>query len=84
MVKTIEQQIAMAEAKLARLKEKSRSLENGQKIILGGLLIAQARKDPTIRKWLIETAEREVTRDADQSRIFPLIHELKKLPAGAN
>jgi len=34
MMRTIEQQIAEAEARLARLRTQSRQLENGQKIIL--------------------------------------------------
>lgn len=38
--RTLEQQIAEAEAKLARLRNQSRQLENGQKIILGGMLLA--------------------------------------------
>lgn len=83
-MQTLDQKIAEAEAKLARLKEKSRALENGQKIILGGLLLAQAKKDPKIRKWLIENAEREVTRDVDRNRLFPLLQELRKLPMGEN
>lgn len=84
IVQTLDQKIAEAEAKLARLKEKSRALENGQKIIIGGLLLAQAKKDPNIRKWLIENAEREITRDVDRNRLFPLLQELKKLPMGEN
>ena len=46
MTRTLEQQIAEAEAKLARLRTQSRQLENGQKIILGGMLLAAARHDP--------------------------------------
>ena len=49
MTRTIEQQIAKAEARLARLRNQSRQLENGQKIILGGMLLTAARHDPKIR-----------------------------------
>ena len=35
MAQTIDQKIAEAEAKLARLRQQSRALENVQKIILG-------------------------------------------------
>ena len=41
--RTLEQQIAEAEARLARLRTQSRQLENGQKIILGGMLLAAAQ-----------------------------------------
>src|SRR5476649_1177159 len=50
--RTIEQKIAEAEARLARLRTQSRQLENGQKIILGGIVLAAARHDPRIRAWV--------------------------------
>jgi hypothetical protein len=79
MAQTLEQKIAEAEAKLARLRKQNRELENGQKIILGGMLLAEARKEPRIRKWLIDTATKEVTRDADKKRLLPLLDELAAL-----
>lgn len=69
MAQTIEQKIAEAEAKLARLRQQSRALENGQKIILGGMLLAEARKEPRIRQWLIDKAGELVTRDVDRKRL---------------
>jgi len=80
---TLEQQIAQKEAELARLRERSRALETGQKIIIGGMLIAEARKDARIRKWLLETASKTITRDVDQKRLMPLILELQALPVVA-
>lgn len=77
--RTIEQQIAEAEAKLARLRNQSRQLENGQKIILGGMLLAAARHDPKIRGWVIKEADKAVTRDIDRKRLQPLIEELKAM-----
>lgn len=44
MAQTLEQKIAEAEAKLARLRKQTRELENGQKVILGGMLLAEARE----------------------------------------
>ncbi len=79
MAQTLDQKIAEAEAKLARLRKQNRELENGQKIILGGMLLAEARKEPRIRKWLIDTATKEVTRDADKKRLLPLLDELAAL-----
>ena len=77
---TNDQKIAQHEAAIARLKEKNRALENGQKIILGGLLLNAARHQPQIRKWLLDEAAKDVTRDVDKKRLAPLLHELAKMP----
>jgi hypothetical protein len=76
-MRTIEQKIADAEAKLARLRTQSRKLENGQKIILGGMLLAAVRDDPNLKQWLLRNADRYVTRAADKDRLKPLLAELK-------
>ncbi len=80
MAQTLEQKIAEAENKLARLREQSRRTENGQKIILGGMLIHAARKDDKIRAWLLEEAERSVTREVDKKRLAPLLDILRRTP----
>jgi hypothetical protein len=79
MQRTIEQQIAGAEARLARLRTQSRQLENGQKIILGGMLLAAARHDAKMSAWVIQEAEKAVTRDVDKRRLQPLLDELKAM-----
>jgi hypothetical protein len=84
MVQTLKQQMAEAEAKLARLREKSRQLENGQKIILGGLLLNAAKDDARIREWLLKEAAKAVTREADKKRLAPLLDELAALSSAAN
>jgi hypothetical protein len=76
MAKTLEQKIKAKEDELARLRDKSRALENGQKIILGGMLLAEARKDPKVRQWVIDMARATVKRDVDQKRLEPLLAEL--------
>lgn len=76
----LDQKIAAAEAKLARLRDKSRALETGQKVILGGLLLARAREDAQIRAWLLAEAQTHITREADAKRIKPLLAKLAKLP----
>jgi hypothetical protein len=78
MAQTIGQQIATAEATLARLRKQNRELENGQKIILGGMLLSAARKDATIRKWLLDEAISSVKRPADVKRLAPLLDELRQ------
>ena len=75
--KTPAQQIATLEAKISRLREKDRALENGQKIILGGMLLASARATPKIAKWVIDEAAKNVTRKVDLARLQPLLDELK-------
>ncbi|ENF6034094.1 mobilization protein [Escherichia coli] len=67
MSRTLEQKIADAEARLQRLKAKSRSLDTAQKVVVGAALLAKVRKP-------------EVTRQADVTRILPLINELEALP----
>ena len=79
MALTIEQKIAQKEAELARLRNQSRALENGQKIILGGMLLAEARKDAKIRQWLLSMVQAPVKRDVYQRRRAPLIDELATL-----
>ena len=54
--RTLEQQIAEAEARLTRLRTQSRQLENGQKIILTGMPMEAARHDPKVRAWVIKEA----------------------------
>ena len=76
--KTPAQQIATLEAKIARLREKDRALENGQKIILGGMLLSSARSTPKIAKWVLEEIEKSVTREIDKTRLAPLVDELRK------
>ena len=75
--RTTSQQIAELEARIARLRTKNRTLENGQKIILGGMLLQAARKDPKMATWVIEEAAKAITRKIDQDRIAPLLAELK-------
>ncbi len=74
---TVEQKIAEKEAELARLKEKKKKQEAGQKIVLGGMLLAAARDSEQYRRILIQLAEKYVTRRVDQERIQPLMDELK-------
>ena len=79
MARTLEQKIAALDAKIARLRHQSRKLETGQKIILGGLLLNAAHKEPCIREWLLKEAARAVTREIDKKRIAPLLNELARL-----
>jgi hypothetical protein len=70
--RSTDQQIAELETQIARLRERKRKEENGQKIILGGMLLASARHDPKMAAWMIKEAKKGVTRDIDKKRLAPL------------
>lgn len=76
---TLEQQIAQKQDELNRLKEKAKTLENGQKIVLGGMVLAVARKNPQFARQLLSMINSEVNRDTDKKRLENIIDELKGL-----
>ena len=67
MSRTLEQKIAEAEARLQRLKAKSRSLDTAQKVVVGAALLAKVRKpeEVQLRAWLLQFLKAEVTRQAE-------------------
>ena len=83
MAQTLEQKIAEAQARLARLKNQTRALETGQKVIVGAIALQGARDNPGMRTWLLGRL-RELKRPADQQRVASLIAELDALPASQN
>jgi hypothetical protein len=84
MAKTIDQQIADAEARLARLREKSRKKETRHKIIVGALVLSEASKDAKIAAWLLKQIDAKVTRDVDKTDIAPIVDDLRKVAASQN
>lgn len=64
---TLEEKIASKEAQLNALKEKKRETENGQKIIIGGMMLAMARKNPQVARKMIDWIANEVNRDTDKN-----------------
>ena len=81
MARTPEQRNAAAENWLNREKtkarNKSRSLDAGQKIVIGGVMLNAARRDEKFCAWLCDLLDRSVEREADRRRIQPLIDELR-------
>ncbi len=71
------QRIARAQAEIARARSVQRSLETGQKVVVGGAILAEARENPDARALLLKVLTARVTREADTSRIAPLLEELK-------
>ena len=65
MPRTIDQQIAEAQAKLNRLKTRQKASDTRRKIIVGAIVTTEALKDPKI-----------ATREVDQKEIAGLLAEL--------
>lgn len=72
---TLEQQLAEAEAKLARLKEKAKKQDTAEKVVIGGMMLAYARKNPTNAKRLLELIQTEL-REQDLKRVQRAVNEL--------
>lgn len=74
---TAEQLKAREQDRLARADTKAKSLQNGQKIIIGGMVLAIARKDAGLSNFLLKAITQEVTRENDIKRLDDIIVELK-------
>lgn len=74
--RTIDQQIADAQAKLARLKTRQKAAETRRKIITGAIVITEALKDPKVARWLAATLRKNATRDVDQKELTGLLADL--------
>lgn len=83
MARTIDQQIAETQAKLARLKERQKASETRRKIIVGSVAISNALKDPEKARALAALLRRAVTREVDQKEITGLLEELDDASAKA-
>jgi len=78
MALTLEQKIAQKEDEIARLKAQARKKENGQKIVIGGLMLSVAKDDSRVAKQLLELIETQITRKTDLDRLDNIIEELQK------
>ena len=72
---TLEQQLAEAEAKVARLKEKAKKQDTAEKVVIGGMMLAYARKNPNNAKRLLELIQTEL-RKQDLKRVQRAVSEL--------
>lgn len=77
MVLTLEQKIAEAQANLARLKDKARSEDTRQKIVVGAAAIAQALRSESLARRLLAILDNESLRDHDKKAVAGLIDRLK-------
>lgn len=83
-MKTTAQLIAEREADLARLKAKDTQLANGQKIILGGMLLSLAKKDTDLASKVLRWIGDNVKRKEDKKRLEPVIAELEEIILNSN
>ncbi|MFT6672574.1 MAG: hypothetical protein ACJAVZ_004059 [Afipia broomeae] len=83
MARSIDQQIAATQAKLARLKERQKASETRRKIIVGSVVISNALKDPEKARTLAALLRRAVTREVDQKELVGLLEELDGVAAKA-
>ena len=66
--------------RIARARSAQRSLETGQKVVVGGAILAEARENSEVRALLVRILTTRVTRAADTTRIAALLAELQALP----
>ena len=83
-MRTTAQLIAEREADLARLKQKETQLANGQKIILGGMLLSLAKKDSDLASKVLGWIGDNVKRKEDKKRLEPVIAELEEIILNSN
>ena len=76
MARTIDQQIAEAQAKLSRLKSRQKASDTRRKIIVGSVVISNALREPDKARALAALICRLVTREVDQKEMVELLGEL--------
>ena len=80
-VKTLQQQIASAEAKLARLRTKKKASDTRVKIVVGAVVAKAALESPQAAAKLAALLRERVTRDLDVKELQPLLSDLDKKAA---
>ena len=84
MSRTIDQQIAEAQARLARLRSRQKASETRRKIIVGSVVISNALREPDKARALAALLRRLVTREVDQKEVEGLLGELDAAAASGN
>ena len=83
MARSIDQQIAEAQARLARLRPRAKATETRRKIIVGAIVTTEALKDPKIARWMAATLRKNATREVDQKELTGLLADLDAKAAEA-
>jgi hypothetical protein len=84
MARTVDQQIAETQAKLARLKTRQKASETRRKIIVGAIVTSAALNDPKIARWMASTLRKNATREVDQKELVGLLEDLDQEAAKAD
>ena len=71
----LEQQLAQLEQKTARLKDRIKRQDTAEKVVIGGMMLAYARKSPTNAKRLLDIMHSEL-REQDLKRVDRAKNEL--------
>lgn len=79
---TLEQQLAELEQKTARIKDKIKKQDTAEKVVIGGMMLAYARKSPTNAKRLLELMQTEL-REQDLKRVQRAVNELDLIVGNA-
>lgn len=80
-MRDLNQKIADAEKRLARLRDKVRANDTRQKIVVGAIAISQALKTPEAARALLSAIEAETMRDHDKAVVAGLLEKLRELAA---
>jgi len=83
MARTIDQQIAEAQARLNRLRTRAKATETRRKIIVGAIVTTEALRDPKIARWMAATLRKNATREVDQRELTGLLADLDAKAAEA-
>ena len=83
MARTIDQQIASTQAKLARLKTRQKASETRRKIIVGAIVTSAALKDQKIARWMAATLRKNATREVDQKELVGLASDRDQMARSA-
>ena len=83
MARSIDQQSAEAQARLARLRTRAKATETRRKIIVGAIVTTEALKDPKIARWMAATLRKNATREVDQKELTGLLADLDAKAAEA-
>jgi hypothetical protein len=80
-VKTLQQQIASTESKLARLRTKKKASDTRVKIVVGAVVAKAALESPQAATKLAALLRERVTRDLDVKALQPLLSDLDEKAA---
>ena len=83
MARSIDQQIAEAQARLAPLRTRAKAAETRRKIIVSAIVTTEALKDPKIARWMAATLRKNATREVDQKELTGLLADLDAKAAEA-